>query len=260
MTSAQADNPWLSIPKPNPRAVLRLFCFPYAGGTAHTYREWPQGLTDRVEVCAVQLPGRGGRMSERPFTNLASLVEVVAEQLLPHMDKPFAFFGHSMGAIIAFELAHRLRQEERASPEHLFISGRRAPQIPSTSRPTYALPEPEFIEELRELNGTPREVLEHPELMQLMIPVLRADFELIQTYDYTPRPPLDHPFTVFGGLQDYETGRDQLEAWREHTNAHFSLRMLPGDHFFLHSSRPILLGVLAKELTLIAGRLGKQGY
>jgi medium-chain acyl-[acyl-carrier-protein] hydrolase len=257
MTSTQTGSRWLTIPRPNPRAALRLFCFPYAGGTAQIYREWPQGLTNNVEVCAVQLPGRGPRMSEPAFTNLFSLADEVAAQLRPHMDRPFAFFGHSMGAAIAFELTHRLRQERRPQPEHLFLSGRRAPQIPPTGPPTYSLQEPEFIEEVRQLKGTPREVLEHPELMELMIPVLRADFELIQTYANTPRPPLDRPFTVFGGLQDYETGREQLEAWREHTSAHFSLRMLPGDHFFLNSLRPILLDVLAKELTLIAARLGK---
>ncbi len=257
MTSTQTGGRWVTTPRPNPRAQLRLFCFPYAGGTAHIYREWAEGLPGDVEVCAVQLPGRGPRVSEPAFTNLLSLADAAAAQLRPHMDRPFAFFGHSMGATIAFELTHRLRQERRPQPEHLFLSGRRGPQVPPTGPPTYDLPEPEFIEEVRRLKGTPREVLEHPELMELMIPLLRADFELIQTYAYTPRPPLDRPLTVFGGLQDYETGRQLLEAWREQTTGPFSLRMLPGDHFFLNSSRPILLEVLAKELTLVTARLGR---
>ena len=248
MNGVGKHNPWLSIYRPQPSASLRLFCFPYAGGTSLIYRSWAESLPPQVEVCPVQLPGRGERLRERPYTRVGPLVEAVAGNLVTHLDKPFAFFGHSMGAIIAFELARHLRRTRGLQPAHLFISGRRAPQLPESDRITYNLPEAELIEELRLLSGTPPEVLAHPELMRLMLPVLRADFELLQTWEYRPEPPLDCPITVCGGLEDREVSREKLSAWREQTTKAFNLRMFSGDHFFLHTARPQLLQMLAAEL------------
>ena len=157
-----------------------------------------------------------------------------------------------MGALIAFELAHKLRDEYGIVPAHLFVSGRHAPQLPETDPITYNLEEAEFIEELRRLNGTPREILENPELMHLMLPLLRADFEVVETYVYWPGPALDCPITAFGGLQDQEVSRKEVEAWREQSIASFSLRMLPGGHFFLHTARQLLLQMLSQELSNLA--------
>lgn len=212
-----------------------------------TYRGWSDRLPQEVEVCPLQLPGRGSRLAEAPFTSMPALVNTVAEVLLPHLDKPFAFFGHSMGAIIGFELARQLRRMAAPQPLHLFVSGRRAPQIPGSDTRTYDLSEPDFLDELHRLNGTPSEVLENPELMELMLPTLRADFTVIQNYTYSVEPPLDSSISTYGGLQDYEVKREQLEAWREQTTACFSLRLFPGDHFFLNTSRQ-LLPVLYREL------------
>jgi len=127
---------------------------------------------------------------EPAFTRLAPLIEALTAALLPHLDKPFAFFGHSLGAIISFEVARRLQAEHGLEPQHLFVSAHRAPQIPELDPPTYNLPEPQFIEELKRLNGTSSEILQNNELMRLMIPLLRADFELVQTYSYEAGPPL----------------------------------------------------------------------
>ncbi|HEV7906270.1 MAG TPA: alpha/beta fold hydrolase [Pyrinomonadaceae bacterium] len=224
-----------------------MFCFPYAGGAASVYRNWAKHLPSSIEVCPVQLPGRGSRMGEPFFRRIEPLVEAAAEALLPYFDRPFAFFGHSMGAIISFELARLLRREHKLLVTKLFLSARPAPHLPDDEPTTYNLPEPEFREELRRLKGTPQEVLEHPDLMALMSPMLRADFEVCQTYEYVPEPPLKCPITVFGGLQDEEVSREQLDAWRAHTDASFALRMFPGDHFFLHASAPMLLRLIAQE-------------
>lgn len=248
-----AESTWFTKPRPESRAArLRLFCFPYAGGSAAIFRQWPELLPPWVEVRAAQLPGRGARMSEPPFADARSLVEALLPAVAAQLDKPFAFFGHSMGGVIAFELSRRLRGALGVEPRHLFISGRRAPHLSETSRPFYDAPEPEFREELRRLNGTPPEVLDHPELMALLSPILRADITLSQTYRCESRPSLSCPLTVFGGSNDGHDDLSGLEAWREHTVGPFSRRMFEGDHFFINTARqPILreiAGALSAEL------------
>nr|QEO74499.1 thioesterase [uncultured bacterium] len=239
--------PWLVPLGSSPRARLRLFCFPYAGGGAHIFHQWPRRLPD-VEVYAVQPPGRGVRMSERPLTSLGELVAAAAPALLPFMDRPFAFYGHSMGALLGYELARRLREEGRPEPSYLFVSGCRAPQSADARDVTYDLPDAEFVEVLRRLKGTPAEVLEHEELLRLLLPLLRADFAVTQTYRYSEGPPLGCPITAVGGLQDEEVTREHLPPWREMTTGAFSLHMLPGDHFFLHTSQDMLLEIINRQL------------
>lgn len=247
-TKGVKSNPWVGDLKPNPGAKLRLFCFPYAGGTSRVFRDWAAALDGWVEVCTIQLPGRGSRLPEPSFMSLPTLVSALAASIVPELDKPFAFFGHSMGALVGFELARLLRREYGLMPLHLLVSGRRAPQLPLRDPVIYNLPEPEFLREISRLNGTPKEVMEHPELMQLMLPILRADFTVCETYDYVPEPPLGCPISAFGGLQDHRVTRQDLEAWGEHTTSSFSLRLLPGDHFFLNTARPLLLQAVGREL------------
>jgi medium-chain acyl-[acyl-carrier-protein] hydrolase len=255
MSSDYRVNSWLAIPKPNPNAVMRLFCFPYAGGNSAVYRGWSDIISPTIEICGVQIPGRGTRIHEKPYTDLRLLVSAVSSALQPCLDKPFALFGHSMGASLAFEFANLLERNYRMEPVHLFVSGCRAPRVPGHSPITYNLPEEEFLEHLRRLNGTPREVFEHAELMQLMVPLLRADFQLIQTYKYHETPPLDCPITAFGGIEDEEVTPKQVEPWREHTTRRFELHTLPGDHFFIHSKQQMLLRVLTRELYRYVGAL-----
>jgi medium-chain acyl-[acyl-carrier-protein] hydrolase len=238
---------WLAVSRPNPKAALRLLCFPYAGGGEAVFRAWPEGLPGGVEVCAVQLPGRGARVKEPPFANIRDLMEALGPGLAPHLDKPFAIFGHSMGALVGFEFARHLRREYAVEPVHLFVSGRPGPRT-VRSRNVNALSDSEFLEMLSAYNGTPKEALAHRELMELMLPLIRADFAISQSYAYTPEPPLDCPITAFGGLHDDTTSREKLEEWREQTRRRFLVRMLPGDHFFLNTARALLLAAISKEL------------
>lgn len=219
------------------------------------FRRWVDRMASSVEVCPVQLPGRGNRIRETPFTQMTPLVESLAEGLSPYLEGPFAFFGHSLGAIVSFELALKLQRETGKLPIHLFVSGRRAPHIPRQHPITYNLPDNEFVEELKRLNGTPKEVLEHSELMQLMLPVLKADFEISETYKHSGGPLRGCPITAFGGKQDEEAPPHYLEAWHEHTTGPFKQRMLPGDHFFLHASEQLLLAALNQELCSMTARL-----
>ena len=252
MTTSPSPDRWLAYRERNPRARLRMFCFPYAGGGASAYRGWAGALPADVEVCPVQLPGRESRLREAPFTRLEPLVTATADALVPHFDLPFVFFGHSMGGLIAFELTRELRRRGAPEPLHLFASGRRAPQVPDRDEPIHDLPEEQFVERLRELNGTPEEVLQHAELMRLLTPLLRADFSVNETYEFRPGEPLEAGISAFGGLGDAEVTKEDLEAWREHTRGRFRLRMMPGDHFFLHSARELVTDAVARDLAELA--------
>jgi medium-chain acyl-[acyl-carrier-protein] hydrolase len=185
---------------------------------------------------------------ERLVTEMSPLIQVLALALSSLLDKPFAIFGHSLGALIGFELARQLRRQYGVNPVRLFVSAGRAPQVPRRDSPIHTLPAKEFLAEVRRLNGIPTELLEHEELMEIVLPLLRADFALYETYEYSAEPPLNCPISTFGGLQDSKVSRRDLEAWRDETTASFSLRMLPGDHFFLNAARPLLLQMISQEL------------
>jgi medium-chain acyl-[acyl-carrier-protein] hydrolase len=241
---------WITCPKPNPNAKLRLFCFSYAGGSAWVFRPWLNHLPDAIALYPIELPARGKRWSELPIKRLNTLVKTLEMAILPYLDQPFAFFGHSMGAIVSFELTRLLRQKHSIQPNYLLVSGCRAPQLPDPDPPIHHLPNSEFIAELRRLNGTPQEVLNDQEMMDLILPTLKADFEVLETYRYSLDQPLDCPIAAFGGLQDGEVSQAELQAWSEQTNQVFSLEMLEGDHFFINSMRSQLLasitGILSK--------------
>lgn len=239
---------WLAYREVNPRARMRLFCFPYAGGGASVYRGWGASLPADVEVCPVQIPGRESRLRDQPFNRMEPMVEAIADALVPYLDMPFLFFGHSMGAAISFELTREYRRRKMEQPLHLFVSGRRAPHLAAREEPIHQLPEAEFIEKLRELNGTPEEVLQHQELMQLLIPILRADFGVNEEYVYREEEPVDAGISAFGGLGDPDVSREDVQAWQQHTRGRFRTRMLPGDHFFINGSREIVLEAVTRDL------------
>lgn len=227
---------------------MRLFCFPYAGGSAMVFQKWHRVFPEHVEICAIQYPGRGNRLKEQPFTSSRPLAQEVTEALLPVLDLPFAFFGHSMGALIAFDVTRELRRRQKPLPSQLFLSGSRAPHLRLQDQAAFDLPEPEFIEELRRLNGTPNEVLENAELMALMIPMLRADFSVAQGYEFVEEMPLSCPMSVYGGTDDPSVSITELEGWREQTTGAFSLQMFAGDHFYLHSSETLLTAAIQRQL------------
>jgi len=249
MTDLSADpNKWFLIPKKNKQANLRLFCFPFGGGGASFYRTWTECLPLTVELCLVQPPGRECRLREKPFTRLMPLATTLSRIIETYLDMPFAFLGHSMGAWIGFELTRQLRWQSKPGPVHLFVSGRRAPQLQDPDPPKHNLPKSELIKELRRFNGTPELVLQEPELLDIFLPILRADFAVLETYKYTEELPIDCPITVFGGLQDRQAGYEELIAWRENTIREFRLKMYPGDHFYLKETKGQLLSEITKDL------------
>jgi medium-chain acyl-[acyl-carrier-protein] hydrolase len=244
----KSSNKWFLFPRPTPEAALRLFCFHYAGGSAHVFQDWSGYLPQSVEIGAIQLPGRGQRFGEPHITRLAPLSRIVAQELLPYLDKPFVFFGHSLGALLCFETARSLRRENLRWPAHLFVSATEAPHRRSPDELLSGLPKSELVKKLREFNGTPMEVLQNDGFLDLMLPTIRADFELCDTYEYHPEPPLECPMTIYGGLEDQEVEAGRLAAWSEMTVGACEIRMFPGDHFYINSLRSIFLQTFAGDL------------
>ena len=201
-----------------------------------------------MEVCAFQLPGREGRYREPAFVRAREAAEEVARRMTPWLYRPYALFGHSMGALLSFEIARALRRRGQPLPFLMLLSAYLAPQLPRRQPPVRDLPCDQLLARLREMNGTPDAVLRNRELMEFLMPTIRADFEICETYQYQPEPPLEIPLIVFGGQEDAEVGVDLLEGWRVQTAASFRREMLPGDHFFLHSSKTPLLQLVAEAL------------
>lgn len=242
---------WLRRVDPNPQARLCCFCLPYAGGNARLFQSWSQHLPASVEVCALELPGHGVRLTEPPLSNMNEMLDAIAHVIQPLCDRPFVLFGHSMGALISFELARYCRRHGLPMPAHLYVSGHRAPQLPDPEPPVHTLPDAAFREKLTRLQGTAPEVLANDEFMALLLPVLRADFALCENYAYNAEPPLPCPITAFGGSRDPSTQRGRLRAWRSQTQAKFTPHVLPGHHFFIHSAEASLLQQLNLSLTAL---------
>lgn len=247
---------WVTCPVPRPQASLRLFCFHFAGGDASIFRLWTTQLPASVEVCPIELPGRATRRSEPPITQFPELLEKLAGMVLPFVKQlPFALFGHSFGGITAFELARWLRRNDGPMPTRLFLSAcpalhlRQAPPSPITH-----LSDTEFLEEVATRFGTPREVLTSDDVRDTVLPALRADLSVGESYRYQPEPPLDVPISSFGALQDPEVSQQEAEAWRHQTTADFRLRMFPGNHFFLSAERLRLHKAIVEDLQLPAGK------
>ena len=239
VTTSPSPNPWIAYRAPRPNARVRLLCFPYAGGAASLYRGWADGMPSEIEVLPVQPPGRESRLREPSLRDMDSLADALERGLAAELDRgPYALFGHSLGALSAYELARRRRDAGRPEPVHLLVSAHSAPQLPWEDEPLHDMPSDRFRERLRELQGTPAEVLDHPELMELVEPMLRADFQLNETYRHRPGPPLTCPITAFGGVGDEDVPRRKLEPWAELTRGPFRLETIAGGHFFLHTPGP----------------------
>ncbi len=234
--------------------AARLFCFPYAGGGASIYRQWAGKLPAWIEVCAFQLPGRESRLREPGHTDINDAIDEIADTICPLLDQPFYLFGHSMGARISFELVRFLRRHNQPQPKHLFVSARRGPHMPrrDTDTDLHALPDREFLAGIKKLGGTPDEVLANAELMELFLPILRADFTLLETYKYVPEPPLACPITAYCGTEDKEVSKEEMAGWQEQTLSTFKLVTIPGGHFFIHSQQNLLLQHISQELQSLA--------
>ncbi len=243
----------VTTPRLRPDVRLRLFCLPYAGGGAAAFRGWQAGVASAIEVCPVRLPGREMRLKEPAITDLPVMLHRLGEALAPYLGEPYAIFGHSMGALLAYELMDCFARAGRPLPAYLFVSGRQAPHVDreAPSQPVERLSDADFLRDIALANAGSRVGVDHPDLAALVLPVLRADFLLCQSYRAVRRPPFPVPLAAFGGLDDPAVDRTALEPWAEHTTRSFSLHMFPGNHMFVHGAAAQVHRMVSEKLAAI---------
>jgi medium-chain acyl-[acyl-carrier-protein] hydrolase len=239
---------WFYRPLATRSAELRLFCFPYAGAGPNIFRTWGRLLPGSIEACGLVLPGRAFRLHERPRDRLGPLADELVSVFRGLPPGPFAFFGHSFGGLLCFEVARRLHRLGAPLPRHLFVSACPPPHLPPAEPGVHRLPDRALKERLQKLGGTPLPVLECAELINLFLPVLRADLKAFETHDHEPGPPLPVPMTIFGGSGDRLARAETLEDWGRYTRESFEVRVFPGGHFFLHSDEEAVVATVAEIL------------
>jgi medium-chain acyl-[acyl-carrier-protein] hydrolase len=244
-----ATTPWIVGGRTNPNARCRLFCFPHSGSGASQFAQWRNLLPPVLDICPIQLPGRENRLREAPLTRIQQIAEILAGELNPYLDRPYLLYGYSVGALIAFELARELRRQNVDPAISLFALARPAPHLEQTRYPLHQLPDAMFVTELtRRFNGMSPAILQDRELMELLLPTLRADVTALETYVYHQEAPLDCSIRAFGGSLDSTTTEDELRAWRLHTGSSFKLEILPGDHFFIRSNQHSIFQAISEEI------------
>ena len=247
-TAPSAGSRWLVRHTIRPDAPVRVFCLPFAGGSATAFRGWSADAP-RLEIVSVELPGHGRRLAEPLIRTLPTLVRELATAITPWLhDKSFALFGHSMGGLLAFELARELRRRRLPAPSHLFVSSTAPPSPGPAGRPLHLFTDDQLVAELRRLGGTPLAVLQEPELLALLLPVLRADLTVCHTHHHRVEPPLACPITVIGGRSDLTVPWQELLGWAAHTSGPFERIVLPGGHFYLDSQQATMISRLSAAL------------
>lgn len=239
---------WIYRPAPRANARLRLFCFPYAGGSPTLFRSWVDAIPADVDIMAVRLPGRDNRIKEPAYREWPALLAAIEDSLRELLTGHFVLFGHSMGAAVAYELARQLSAKGGPLPAHLLLAGCRAPHVPRYIPAIHHLPDEKFYAGLRDISGTPPEILADKRFMMLLEPTLRADIKLAETWSGTADQPLGIPITAFAGVDDAIAPPDRMPEWAHYTEKQFAAHTLPGEHFFIRTSEGALLSQIRAVL------------
>ncbi|MDF2388848.1 hypothetical protein JMG10_45970, partial [Nostoc ellipsosporum NOK] len=242
---------WIAYHKPKPNSYLRLFCFHPWGSSASIFKNWSEELPPEIEVLPIQLPGRQKRLKEKPFTEFVTLIQVLGNFIHPYLNKPFAFYGHSMGALIAFELAYVVKQKYNINPQYLFLGGAQPPSDVSFLNRIKSLSPDQSLNYLLDISEIPEAIYNDKPLFEELIEIFKADLQLLQSYCHKKQEPLDCPIYTFGGIDDSSISEKQLALWSYHTHNSFKLQMLPGKHMFLKNSLKSILDIISQEILKI---------
>jgi medium-chain acyl-[acyl-carrier-protein] hydrolase len=245
--------PWIKLSKVE-NDYFRVFCFPYSGATAQVFRPLTQLLPKGISVYSYELPGRGRRFGEEIPGTISEIIEEIHLSIVGMLDKPYVFLGHSLGGILSYEMARHIKAHGHPLPRHLFVTGIRAPQVPKREKNTFDLPRNEFIEKIKEMGGTPSEIFSNEEMLDIMVPILRKDFQIYETYSFTADIPVPFPITAIGGIDDKFVTREDLELWSIHTSSLFEIHMLKGDHFFIHDNMNRIAQLITKAVSSLSQR------
>ncbi len=252
IAQSNAGGAWIVRTRISHTPRLRLFVFASAGRGPAMFRPWAPHIHPDVDLCIVQLPGREARWNESPLLDLGEVCRAVAEAMRHDLDRPFALFGHSLGALIAFEVSRHLRLSMKVIPRALLVAAHRAPHLPNPLPRIGRLPDPEFLQSLNaRYGGLPEAAMAHKELMDLILPTLKADYDMAENYRYADGEPLPCAISVFGGVDDQHVSEEELVSWRRHTSATFRHRMMPGGHFFVDHMRGSLIPLLLGDLQIL---------
>ncbi|MBL8299384.1 MAG: thioesterase [Rhodanobacteraceae bacterium] len=239
---------WFLVTKPKPDAKYRLFCFPYAGGSATAYLAWEELLPDNVELVAIQLPGRANRLNEGLLTSVHEMAQAVVDVIPPWLDRPYFIYGHSLGSVVSFELLHALKSRGLPPPLRYFCAARRAPHAPPRIAPIHDYPLDRFKQELKSLNGTPDLVLENADLMGIFVPILRTDFKAAYVYHRDPGEKLDCEVSAFCGSNDDKVIMSDMVGWQDHFHPPVDFRVFDGGHFFMDERKALVVGAICESL------------
>lgn len=248
MESSNYRDEWFFCKKPNVGASMRLFCFPFSGGGASVFNGWVEPAGPGIEICALQLPGRETRYPEPKVKDFDYLVEQTARAIYEYRDKSFAIFGYSFGALLAFEVCRELRRQDMVMPLHLFVAACQAPQIPDAYPPISMLDDREFVEKVEELFEPQSEAWNHLELRDFLLPVLRDDIAVCESYVYREEAPLSCPIHVFAGEQDRSISVDSTRYWSEQSTGTVCQYVFPGGHFFIDNSVDEIISLVSSAL------------
>ncbi|MBQ4844007.1 thioesterase [Pseudoalteromonas sp. MMG013] len=238
---------WFLQRKQSKPVKQNLFCFPYAGGSGQMYLDWDDKVPDGCQVFGVEFPGRGRRFSDPLQANITDLVDMLYANIKSKLTRPFSFYGHSNGALVAYELAKKISRELGLTPKNLFISAKVAPQL-GTEYPLHKLSEDEFIEVLKDYKGTPELVFNNPELLEVYTPILRSDFALSENYKFVEQGKLNTDIVILAGEDDEVVEPDNVFAWQALFNGKVRKELMRGDHFFVHSEETALINIINSEL------------
>jgi len=241
---------WFLISRPKPLARYRLFCFPYAGGSAAAFLPWEDLLPPQIELVTIQAPGRGSRLDESPLTSVVDLAGQLVGAIPPMLDRPYLTYGHSMGSAVSFELLHLLKAHGLPLPRRYFGAATQAPHIPRRIAPFYDYPREQFIAELKRFGGTPDAILENTELMEMLVPMLRTEFRAAYAYHRDPVVKLECAASIFGGARDEMVLPEELPAWQEHFLEQVDSRLFEGSHFFLEDNKEEVVSAVCESVGL----------